>query len=964
MSAKARCLFYGPDPYEADPKNMAKVKVVDVHPVKPWVVSADERDRVIVWDYARKEVVKTFTPQDLQEQQRGLRDVQGAPGQVSAEQGGAFTTEHIPSRLDVPIREVRAVKFYDPDVLWWRCRCSLPTIADKTPEFIMVLTSTKLLLINPVTLECRHISPDQLSGAAPTSVEIMSSSWIGIGCADGCVRLWDWTCWTLVKVLRGHRDKGDVTHIVSTHLGNSWQPKYTNQQKILRHRQTQKMGDDMNRMQFVSVGSDAQVLMWDMQYTANDIKRETHMCQLDGLVKGDHVHDVTFNPTMDTLTILLGRRRTTQGDMRVVVWDLRLAMEKGNGCSIQQQGLYRLGRSLGSAGLVCLDHPSYPGGTMVSCAKDSLVHFVTASDKGDVHKIHDASVPEMISLTEESNLVLLNSLDLHDVVPGLPPRERKVVKVYVLQHHPVQQHLLICGSRVGVIVLSLQPVNTQMYAYHPLFGSTVLSCYHDGLSCMDVITGENIQSSASEQNMSPQLSASTEVLQENLFKPRFGPPRQLAKAEGSSEPADRAVDDHLVNTSSSSCRRILLHPSGRLLATVNYEVQAYTIYFLSHEKSAPGDDLTAGELCRGTCADLAWVGDREQTFAVLNRVKTQLPHAITKKGKEVAEEDHGVTLTFMAIASGHVIRLGMCEMPSNASTLHGGLLLGVGFLAEDKQTSVSAQGTLKSGLNSGAHSVRHSAKMEQGSPHSLYASTLPASVGYSKAAPAMVESQGSVQLYALKYANGIVEDSEPEMTPASPLMPEVSAVAWDWDAKRCALFSSNRVYIYLVNGGSALELLGSVTTGPTGEDEVTSMCWSYGTLYICTPVVVYAVYCRGDMVERVLLASHAAPADRNVTAAFSVDGGDCPHPLGSLRPWEHCRPPGFIEVMGTLRGNLLLCGPRAPFLLRLNQPSTRLGMLVCANEPVRALNWAKCMYKEDEEEIFLLLERWGYSKQC
>ncbi|CAN0070630.1 unnamed protein product, partial [Discosporangium mesarthrocarpum] len=302
---------------------MAKVKVLDVHPVKPWVVT---KDRVTVWDYARKEVIKTFTPQELQEQQRGLRDVQKAVLKPAEDQGGAFGAQHLPSRLDVPLRDIRGVKFYDPDVLWWSCRCqvSRASATSRAPEFIIVLTATKLLLINPVTLECRHVSAEQLNGAAPTCMEVMSGAWIAIGCADGCVRLWDWRKWTLVTVLRGHKDKGDVTHLVNTHLHSSWEPSDS---PLTKGAQPGDGGEDSGCMRFVSVGVDGQVLMWEAPFKDAEIEGGTHTCQLDGLVKGDQVHEVAVNSGTGVLAVLVGgRRRSGQGDMRVVAWDLSMTV--------------------------------------------------------------------------------------------------------------------------------------------------------------------------------------------------------------------------------------------------------------------------------------------------------------------------------------------------------------------------------------------------------------------------------------------------------------------------------------------------------------------------------------------------------------------------------------------------------------------------------------------------------------
>jgi hypothetical protein len=50
-------LFFGATPGLRDWKDAAKVKTLDVHPVHPWVATADESGRVTVWDYSTETIV-------------------------------------------------------------------------------------------------------------------------------------------------------------------------------------------------------------------------------------------------------------------------------------------------------------------------------------------------------------------------------------------------------------------------------------------------------------------------------------------------------------------------------------------------------------------------------------------------------------------------------------------------------------------------------------------------------------------------------------------------------------------------------------------------------------------------------------------------------------------------------------------------------------------------------------------
>ncbi|CAN0095796.1 unnamed protein product [Discosporangium mesarthrocarpum] len=401
-----------------------------------------------------------------------------------------------------------------------------------------------------------------------------------------------------------------------------------------------------------------------------------------------------------------------------------------------------------------------------------------------------------------------------------------------------------------------------------------------------------------------------------------------------------------------------MDPSGRFAAVIDSQAQIYRVFSLdssaAESSKAEGGNsarVRATEVCEGACGDLAWVGDG-QTLAVLDRVKEGITH----------EEAGADSLTLRAIGAGGVSNLGTYHLPGAAVALFGGLLLGVRLM----RGKISFAGG-SSGLDGAAEPVRHSAKMELASPQSVSpASTFSENPGDGLPWKKLDDPPGPMQLFRVAAAaDG--EAGGTTLMPIGPLLPEVYVVAWDLPSRRCALCCKNRVYIYCVGASNTLTFQASVGCGPPGDDAVTSMCWSQGTLYFCTPCAIYAVFCRGEAAERVILASHAAAADPIASLALSAAetvGGATFLRGGGTRPWVRCRPPGFLQVLGTLRGDLLLCGPRDPYLLRLDQPFLRLGMLACADQPARAVRWASAMPEEERDEVALLLDRLGFPAEA
>jgi hypothetical protein len=79
--------FYGHDVATSTYAEAAKIKTLDVHPVHPWIATADEDNNVVVWDYATESIVLSFVPESIKEAQRAAAEEMELHAAFGAAQG-------------------------------------------------------------------------------------------------------------------------------------------------------------------------------------------------------------------------------------------------------------------------------------------------------------------------------------------------------------------------------------------------------------------------------------------------------------------------------------------------------------------------------------------------------------------------------------------------------------------------------------------------------------------------------------------------------------------------------------------------------------------------------------------------------------------------------------------------------------------------------------------------------------
>jgi WD40 repeat protein len=168
----------------------SRVLALDLHPVKDWILIAEESYTALLWNYTQKTVLQVY----------------------------GKSTLHNPD----PAGLIKDVKFWDFHVLRWKwlhpgIDVELDAFQGNSVKrrWVVIAMEYKIVFIDYNTGEINSILLSQLDGKTITSVEILDSTYIAIGHADGSIRIWDTLQWSRVKTFpKGTHFKG-ITHLLS-----------------------------------------------------------------------------------------------------------------------------------------------------------------------------------------------------------------------------------------------------------------------------------------------------------------------------------------------------------------------------------------------------------------------------------------------------------------------------------------------------------------------------------------------------------------------------------------------------------------------------------------------------------------------------------------------------------------------------------------------------------------------------
>jgi WD40 repeat protein len=913
---------------------------LDPHATQPWVATADEKDRIIIWDYERQETLRSFALQNL---------TQSSPG--SSDSGA-----------------LRAVRWYDADTLWWSCRRTATDSSLGVRKYLLVLCELELIMVDALALESTHISCDALKlKGTLCCVEVLSASIIAIGCNDGAVRLWDWCKGTLERTLRYHKEKTAVTHLVNAHPDSTWEPVQDGDSG----NSSSSNNSSSKRIRLISRGDDGQILFWDMPLDADfpplvlDKKKDEKDCA-----------SLLYCAATDTVSALVARRRAGQaGEMRLLCWDLDRATDQ----TVPLVYRNKMSRSKGGVSHAALDFPGLPHGAVAACGKDSRIHFMARSSSSSGAAAAESSSNSAFGAQDSSEaaaggaddqtvtpLHIASTTDVSSLVAGLPEK----LKFYLLQAHPLQRHVLFCGSNTGLFVLRFKPHTEPTHVCHPSWGpSAMLSVQHSELRRYVVSWGEGLAGHSTLREeaamyvlpSSPDVQALQRVASDSTISTTGG-----GGGRGSSIDDAVAVGD-----------KLLVDPSGTHVAVLSRSKRSYRVFTIS--------DVDMQEIERGEgVLDFAWFGTAGM-FAVLlerHRSSPATTHTSAKAAAAAAAaasaasprvpaaKETGSTIAVKQINGIAVDSTGSYTAPDSEALvrLHGG---GPVLCVTHSNSTAAQSGSTAQGALAGSSSMTSSAPMVASAQQSTtVAVTRPgAGLGFKP-----------VQAAAPQYCRCFAWRAESAtLVAVSDVLPAPVAVAWDDSdsVHRCALAHGTQVQLYTLadsdtagssTSSSSSSAMHCTASCAVGREAVDSMVWTCGVLFYSTPSAVWAAFCpaatSSDATVTLMQLAHHSALSPPPTAWSR----------GGIRAAPLCRPVGFLHVLGLFKGSLLVRSTTGCYSVRLDQPCLRFAMLVCAaagvtgeHEPAAtvtaAVEWAqRKMTRDSHDSAAAFLRQHGYAQ--
>ncbi|ETN18649.1 hypothetical protein PPTG_04184 [Phytophthora nicotianae INRA-310] len=207
-------------PGVSDKKPCAFVDVV-FHPLKPWVAAIEQKGCGIVWDYEAGDVVTEFNLGESQvldddeahtnegnedagdESAGAFNPTTAAKGLLSratsspsarSVQGAAAAAKGLlsptgPSLIKPRRRPSLQMLFYDHEAI--ACTTQLPASRTCFDEWLIIVSRSHIVICDlDQNGAVHHLDPEDLHRGLPSSVSILPSGLLAIGCQDGKIRIW------------------------------------------------------------------------------------------------------------------------------------------------------------------------------------------------------------------------------------------------------------------------------------------------------------------------------------------------------------------------------------------------------------------------------------------------------------------------------------------------------------------------------------------------------------------------------------------------------------------------------------------------------------------------------------------------------------------------------------------------------------------------------------------------------
>ena len=247
--------FWGVDPSTATAAHLPKTKLMELHPVKPWILTVDVAGNISLVDYSLKKTILSdtvsaliSTTNDTHSDRRGMsltydqrclssmsnsfrapKRRNGASSrlfddfekpeieQYSAADEAKISGTHVKQKNVSGL--ARQVSFTDKLSVQFNTGHSVPDTGHQFNRDIcyLVVSDHTVIFRDATSKQTRTLTALDLAKAHPTCAEFIYFDICAVGCSDGHIRLWDCKRWmTRPRDVRGERTTAAMVVTVSS----------------------------------------------------------------------------------------------------------------------------------------------------------------------------------------------------------------------------------------------------------------------------------------------------------------------------------------------------------------------------------------------------------------------------------------------------------------------------------------------------------------------------------------------------------------------------------------------------------------------------------------------------------------------------------------------------------------------------------------------------------------------------
>ncbi|XP_027350640.1 uncharacterized protein LOC113861806 [Abrus precatorius] len=392
-----------------------KIVKIQLHPTHPWMVTADDSDRVSVWNWEHRQVIYELKAGGVDE-----RRLVGAKLEKLAE--GETESKGKPTEA-IRGGSVKQVNFYDDDVRFWQLwhnrsaaseaptavhtsAFSSPAPSTKGRHFLVICCLNKAIFLDLVTMRGRDVPKQELDNKSLLCMEFLYRTGVGdgplvaFGASDGVIRVLSMMTWKLVRRYTGGH-KGSITCLMSFMAAS---------------------GEAL----LVSGASDGLLIIWSADHgpDSRELVPKLSLKAHDGGVVA-----VELSRVMGGAPQLI----TIGADKTLAIWDT---------VSFKELRRIKPVPKFACHSVASWCHPRAPNLDILTCVKDSHIWAIE-------HPTYSALTRPLCELTS--------------VIPPQALAPNKKLRVYCMVAHTLQPHLVATGTNIGVIICefdarSLPPV--------------------------------------------------------------------------------------------------------------------------------------------------------------------------------------------------------------------------------------------------------------------------------------------------------------------------------------------------------------------------------------------------------------------------------------------------------------------------------------------------------------------------